>query len=128
MTKGNHIAVYPAVFTEQDGKFLVAFPDIPAINTIGDTEEEAVLRAKEALELSLYLEKWPTPTKISDVVLGSEDHIVMICADVRNAVGRSPKVRKQVTISEVYLQKMQDRGLGLSETINSALKEKLDEN
>ena len=128
MTTENHMAVYPAVLTPTDGRYLVAFPDIPAINTIADTEEEAVLRAKEALELSLYLEKWPTPTKIQDVAVKPGEMIVMIYSDMRNVVGRYKRSRKQVTIADVYLEKMKQRGLNVSDTINQALQDQLDKN
>lgn len=128
MTTKNHMAIYPAIFTPIDGRYLISFPDIPAINTIADTEEEAVLRAKEALELSLYLEKWPTPTKIQDVVVKPGEIIVMIYSDMRNVVGRYKRSRKQVTIADVYLTKMKERGLNISDTINQALQDRLDKN
>lgn len=128
MTTENHMAIYPAIFTPSDGHYLVAFPDIPAINTSADTVEEAVMRAKEALELSLYLEKWPTPTKIQDVKVKPNEFVVMIYSDMRNIVGRYHRSRKQVTIADVYLEKLKARGLNLSDTINSALQDKLDQN
>lgn len=128
MTTEKYMAIYPAIFTPTDGRYLIAFPDIPSINTIADTEEEAVLRAKEALELSLYLEKWPTPTKIQDVAVKPGEFIVMIYSDMRNVVGRYKRSRKQVTIADVYLIKMKERGLNVSDTINQALQDRLDKN
>jgi antitoxin HicB len=53
---------YPAKFTpdKMDGGFVVTFPDVPEAITRGDTIEEAMATAGEALELALtfYTEKW----------------------------------------------------------------------
>ena len=40
---------YCARIREEDGTFLVSFPDLPNINTYGDTLEEALRNAEEAL-------------------------------------------------------------------------------
>jgi len=46
------VFVYPAVLTpdEQDGGFVVSFPDVPEAITDGDTVEEALVEAADALE------------------------------------------------------------------------------
>jgi len=53
---------YPAKFTPDRtaGGFVVTFPDVPEAITQGDTIEEAIVMASEALELALtfYTEKW----------------------------------------------------------------------
>ena len=53
---------YPAKFTPggKAGGFVVTFPDVPEAITQGDTMEEALAMASEALELALtfYTEKW----------------------------------------------------------------------
>jgi len=52
---------YPAKFTadKETGGYVVTFPDVPEVHTEGDTMEEAIQRAAEALELGLtfYTEK-----------------------------------------------------------------------
>lgn len=61
---------YPARFTRDHGvgTFIVSFPDVPEAHTLGDTMEEAMAMAAEALELALtfYTEKWkdlPVPSQ-----------------------------------------------------------------
>jgi antitoxin HicB len=53
---------YPAKFTPDRtaGGFVFTFPDVPEAITQGDTIEEAMAMASEALELALtfYTEKW----------------------------------------------------------------------
>ncbi len=50
---------YPVELVEQDGEFIVDFPDIPECHTIGDTREAALVQARDALEtaLSLYIDQ-----------------------------------------------------------------------
>ncbi|MDN5850991.1 MAG: type II toxin-antitoxin system HicB family antitoxin [Nitrococcus sp.] len=63
--------VYPAVLTPaQEGGFLVAFPDVPEAITDGDTREEALLEAADALDCAMgfYVEARepiPTPSAIA---------------------------------------------------------------
>jgi antitoxin HicB len=53
---------YPAKFTRDRtaGGFVVTFPDVPEAITQGETAEEAMAMASDALELALtfYAEKW----------------------------------------------------------------------
>ena len=62
---------FPAKFTADKaaGGFVVTFPDVPEAVTQGDTMEEAMAMASEALELALtfYTEKWadiPEPSQL----------------------------------------------------------------
>ena len=58
---------FPVTLTpdEDDGGFVVTFPDIPEAITQGETEEEALKMAQEALETALefyFEDKRPVPT------------------------------------------------------------------
>ena len=44
---------YPAVFHEEDGGYTVTFPDIPGCVTEGDSLEEALRMAKDAMGICL---------------------------------------------------------------------------
>lgn len=47
--------IFPAIFEPGEKKgYTVSFPDLPGCITEGDTMEEALHMAKEALELHLY--------------------------------------------------------------------------
>lgn len=60
---------YPVTLTPDDnGTFLVGFPDIPEANSVGDTETEALANAVDALEsaLEIYIDERrsvPLPSK-----------------------------------------------------------------
>jgi antitoxin HicB len=49
---------YPVILTPDDGTILVTFPDVPEAITFGETTEEALLHAVDALEtaLSFYVD------------------------------------------------------------------------
>jgi antitoxin HicB len=63
---------YPVTFTPDDnGTILVTFPDIPEAVTFGDDEDDALLRAVDALESMLVAkmvdrEDIPTPSSTDD--------------------------------------------------------------
>lgn len=46
--------IYPAYFVQEEGRYTVHFPDIPNICTEGDTIEEAMDMAEDALTLYLW--------------------------------------------------------------------------
>ena len=46
--------VYPAFFVYADDGITVTFPDLPGCITCGDSYEEALSMAKEALALNLF--------------------------------------------------------------------------
>jgi predicted RNase H-like HicB family nuclease len=47
--------IYPAVFDPcEEGGYCITFPDLPGIVTEGETVEDSLSMAKEALELHLY--------------------------------------------------------------------------
>jgi len=55
---------YPVILTPDDGALLVTFPDVPEAITFGNTKEEALLHAVDALEtaLSFYVDaRQPLP-------------------------------------------------------------------
>jgi len=72
---------YPAALTpDPEGGFTVTFRDVPEAITEGDTREEALLRAEDALEsaLAMYIaakERLPVPSKPEP-----DEHIVPLSA------------------------------------------------
>ncbi len=66
--------IYPAVFHKEDEAFWVELPDLEGCNSFGDTFEETLTNAREALEgysISLieHKEKLPTPSDISSLTI-----------------------------------------------------------
>ncbi|WP_235045439.1 type II toxin-antitoxin system HicB family antitoxin [Anoxybacillus ayderensis] len=75
--------IYPAIFDDDSDGISVEFPDLPGCFTCGDTEEEALQMAKEALALHLYgleqeNEVIPNPSKLSDIPYKNNKTVVFI--------------------------------------------------
>ena len=86
MLKNDYI--FPALFTYDADGITVEFPDLPGAITAGDTENEALLMAKECLELHLYgMEEdrqiIPNPSHIIEISHTKNQTIVLIKANMR---------------------------------------------
>ncbi len=68
---------YPAKITKEDDMYLVEFLDFPNINTYGDTYEEALCHAKEALN-GCITSDFERHFDIPDPSLTEGDHIADI--------------------------------------------------
>jgi predicted RNase H-like HicB family nuclease len=79
--KDNYI--FPAIFSVESDGVSVEFPDLPGCLTCGDTEEEALFMAKDALHLHIYgMEQdgdpIPEPSKIKDLKLEESQFVAVI--------------------------------------------------
>ena len=60
----NRTYSFRVFWSEEDDAFIASCPEFPGISGIGDTAEEAVAEAKQALELAIETyrdEGWPLP-------------------------------------------------------------------
>lgn len=76
---------YYAIFNFAEDGINVTFPDLPGCITCGDSVEEALLMAKEALELFLDgepVEDIPPPQSIVSELLNSKDKAYLIEASI----------------------------------------------
>ncbi len=79
--------IYPAIFApENDGGFSVTFPDIKGCYTCGDSLEESLSMAEDALSLMLvHLEdekrQIPAPSGINELEMHGEEFASLISAD-----------------------------------------------
>ena len=70
---------YPAIFTpEDDGSFSINFPDLEGCYTCGDSLEDGIEMAEDALALVLYGyekdgRKLPAPSVPSEITLSDND-------------------------------------------------------
>jgi len=93
--------IYPALFEScEEGGYCIAFPDLQGCITEGDSLEESVQMAKEALELYLYnmedeKEKLPTPSKPKDIKTEQGSFIYLIEANM-------PLIRDKMQNKAVY--------------------------
>lgn len=75
--------IYPAIFSYEDDGICVYFPDVDGCYSQGDSTEEALYMAKDALELVLedYISSMfkdaPKPSKIKDIKVESNQCVAL---------------------------------------------------
>ncbi len=100
--------VYPAIFEkEDDGGYVVNFPDIDGCVTQGDDINEALLMAEDALNVMLWTledhrEKIPDPTSIKDISVDDNAFVSYVHADtiLYRKKCNSESVRKTLSIPQ----------------------------
>jgi predicted RNase H-like HicB family nuclease len=120
---------YPAIFDVADDGISVEFPDLPGCLPCGDTVEQAVANAKEAMALHLYgmeedNDPIPEPTDITKIKLESNQFVVMVEAwmpPFRDEM-RNKAVKKTLTIPKWLDDLAVENGVNFSHVLQDALK------
>ncbi|WP_230976967.1 type II toxin-antitoxin system HicB family antitoxin [Proteiniclasticum sediminis] len=124
--------IYPAVLKYEENQILVSYPNLEGCFTFGDTEEEALYNAKEALEGYLYLlerdkEEIPPPSRVCDLSIGQQEALVLVDAWmplVRDQEANR-SVKKTLTIPKWLNDLAEMNRINFSHTLQSALKKQL---
>lgn len=137
--KDNHSStyIYPAIFTpEPEGGYYIHFPDIENCFTCGDTVEESMIMAKDALALMVYTnyeetgEPAPVSTPIKSLKLAKNEfasYVICNTAECRRKFG-TKAVKKTLTIPEWLNYEAEKAHINFSKVLQEALKEKLNVN
>lgn len=123
---------FPFVLLQKEDKIVGDFPDLPGCIACGDTEEELLKNAKEAMALHLFgMEEEgyeiPEPSKITDLKLEPGQYIVKIearMAPFRDKM-RNKAVNKTVTIPRWLDDIAQENDVNFSHVLQKALKDYL---
>ncbi|MCL6478894.1 MAG: type II toxin-antitoxin system HicB family antitoxin [Peptococcaceae bacterium] len=125
--------IYPAIFDPcEEGGYTVTFPDLPGCITEGDTIEEALSMAKEAMSLHLYGmeddgDSVPTPTQPEKVRVPEGGFISLIevwMPPFRDKMANKA-VNKMVTLPK-WLKDLGEReNINFSHILQEALKNHL---
>ena len=126
------IRTYPAIFSRDETSISVEFPDLSGCATFGKTEEEAVARAKEALEGFLYYSEQdgdpiPAPTPFDKVQMspGQAVSLITVRMDIVREEEANRSVTKSVTVP-AYLNKLaMEANLNFSGILQEGLRERL---
>lgn len=126
--KDNYI--FPAVFDYEADGISIEFPDLPGCLPCGDTVDEAVKNAKEALQLHLYgmeqdNEEIPTPTPINNITVEPNQAIILI--DVFMPTFREKQktkyIKKTLSIPAWLNAEAEHYGVNFSAVLQDALKQ-----
>jgi predicted RNase H-like HicB family nuclease len=132
MGKFKNRYLFPAIFTVDDDGISIEFPDLPNCLTCGDTEEEAVLMAKDALELHLYGmeeegQNIPESTKVNRINTDENQFVVMIdvyMPPIRDEMALR-SIKKTLTIPKWLNDIAEQKAVNFSFVLQKALKQHL---
>lgn len=124
--------IYPAIFDYADDGISIDFPDLPGCLTFGNTDEEAVHMAKEAMALHLYgmeqdSDSIPEPTKVKNIKLNHNQVVVLIEAwmpPFRDEMEQKA-VKKTLTIPKWLDDLALEHKVNFSHILQDALKQYL---
>jgi predicted RNase H-like HicB family nuclease len=121
--------IFPAVFNYDDDGISVSFPDLPGCFTCGNSDEEAVRMAEDALGLHLFGmeeddEAIPEPSRGDKINLEANERIFLVdvwMPQVRKEV-QPVYVKKTLTIPADLNEAAIAAGLNFSQVLASALR------
>ena len=131
MNKQDH-HVFPAVFSREDQYVCVRFPDLPGCNTFGDSYDNALYMAEDALGghlLSMidnnYLIPEPTPFEALRLKEGEVVVMIEVWLSVLREEENNKAVKKTITIPNWLNKKAQKAHVNFSSVMQEALRERL---
>lgn len=122
--------IYPAIFHSEDNGYWVEFPDLEGCNTCGDSLDEAMQMAQEALGLYIIglLEDGQSIPAPSDLrTIHSEDNSIIsyVCVDDIKYRRDTRAVKKTLSIPAWLAAEAEDKNLSLSKILQEALVQRL---
>ena len=124
--------VYPAKFIKDSKSFGVEFPDIPECITCGDTLQEAIEMAEDALAFVLYTyeskgRKIPEPTEIGRINTENNEFTSYVACDTSEYHRRNNKkaVKKTLSIPQWLNEEATAHNINFSQVLQEALKDRL---
>ena len=125
--------IYPALFSpESDGGYSVSFPDIEGCFTCGDTLQDSIEMAQDALNLMLVeLEDShlpiQSPSSINNIKIKNDEFLTLIQADTMKyrKVLNNASVKKTLSIPSWLNDAAIASGINFSQVLQDALKTQL---
>ena len=122
--------IYPAVFSEDDGKIGVDVPDIKGCHTFGDNMIEAFEMARDAIEMMLVSfeddnQDIPVPSKINDIKTDGYVSYVLADTDRWRKEFDNKAIKKTLSIPRWLNFKAEKAEINFSQTLKEALCQKL---
>lgn len=121
--------VYPAIFHKENNSHWVEFPDLQGCQTFGDSINETMESAQEALSgyLLTLLEEGspiPPPSDLSSIKYDSESFTTLVTSDI-NQYRDTRAVKKTLTIPSWLNERAISMGINFSQVLQEALISKL---
>lgn len=125
--------IFPAIFeSAEEGGYCITFPDLPGCITEGDTLEESIRMARDALELFLWNmeedeESIPNPTAPEDIEITNKCFVMPIevyMPPVREEMNNKA-VKKTLTIPYWLNRIAEKEKINFSQLLQNAIKQQL---
>lgn len=118
--------IYPAVFHFEENAYWVEFPDLPGCQSYGNTIQDTLDNAREALEvyaISLIenQEELPAASDISKLEIEKDCFASLVDIDLSAYFKKAKAVKKTLTIPEWLNEAATEKGINFSQTLQDAL-------
>ena len=128
------VKLYPAIFSSDGNNgYTVTFPDLIGCVTEGDTLEEAVKMAEDALGIYLYTlseegEPFPEATNPINLKCAKDEFINIVIWDEKEYLKKTDNkaIKKTLTIPSWLNYKAEEHKINFSQVLQKALKKELD--
>jgi len=122
--------VYPVILYTDDDKVGVTIPDLPGCHTYGEDKADALLAAKDAVEMWLWSAenegvKIPTPSDALDVTEGQVMTLVAADTDEWRRANDTRSVKKTLSIPSWLNVQAEKANAPFSQILQEGLKEYL---
>ena len=123
------LKIYPAIFHEEDG-YWVEFPDLEGCNTCGETLEETMELAQEAMGLYLATliedsKTLPAATNLKDIPQPEDGIVSYVSSDVAQYIRNTRAVKKTLSIPQWLSDAAEKNNISLSKVLQDGLRQKL---
>lgn len=128
------VKLYPAIFSSDGNNgYTVTFPDLIGCVTEGDTLEEAVKMAEDALGIYLYTlseegEPFPEATNPINLKCAKDEFVNIVTWDEKEYLKKTDNkaIKKTLTIPSWLNYKAEEHKINFSQVLQKALKKELD--
>lgn len=124
------LKIYPAIFHEENG-YWVEWPDLEGCNTCGETLEETMELAQEAMGLYLATliedsKKIPNASNIKNILQPEDGIVSYVTTDVSQYIRNTKAVKKTLSIPQWLSEAAERENISLSKVLQEGLMQKLE--
>jgi len=127
--------VYPAILTPEEEKILVSVPDLPGLNTFGNSMADAIFMAQDAIEMWLWdaensgeaIPPASSQKKIAKMCKSPDQVVSMVAADTDEyrRQNDSRSIKKTLSIPAWLNHQAEKANAPFSQILQQGLKEYL---
>lgn len=125
--------IYPAIFAREGDNYIVSVPDLPGCHTFGHSLADAIDMARDAIEMWLVdaednVDVIPDSSPLDQVVPpeGGFTNLIDADTDEYRRENDNRAVKKTLTLPSWLNAKAERAGINFSQTLQEALKQRLD--